>query len=213
MTLKKEAKVLIITILIIYAVIIALFFTKPPSDGYNFIVRLCALLGLASLFIATIMTPFMVQLYKILGKPFVKIHHIFSILGLVLITIHPIAFALYKMDLLVFIPKFDSWIIFWELAGRPALILIYIAVIAGILNTTFKKIPKYWRLIHGLNYIALVFGVVHGILIGTDFKNIIILIIYVSMLIISFVVLFLKRYQKYKRLKAKKKRETIKNTT
>jgi predicted ferric reductase len=161
----------------------------------NFTIRFAALIGYTSMFLATIMTPFMVELYKIFGKPFIKQHHLYSILGLVLITIHPVSFAISKLDITVFIPVFYPWIDFWELAGRPALILIYIAVVAAILR---KKIKK-WKWIHFLNYLALLFGYVHGVLIGTDFQNPGILIIFTAILILLFVTFGLKRYQNFKR--------------
>ena len=63
------------------------------------------------------------------------------------------------MNIAVFVPVFYPFYDFWLLAGRPALILIYIAVAAGILR---KKIPKYWKQIHFLNYVALFFGLIHG---------------------------------------------------
>jgi len=204
MSLKQEAKILIGLILALYIIILILAFFEPFNNPLQLLIRLFALFGLTSMFIATIMTSFMVKLYKLFGKPFIKIHHLFSISGIILISLHPVFFAIDISSTAVFIPKFDSWLIFWELAGRPALYLIYIAIIAGILNSKYKKIPKYWRYIHGLNYIALFFGVIHGILIGTDFQNPIILIIFISMLVLSYGTLLFKRYQKYQRLKNKK---------
>ena len=126
---------------------------------------------------------------------------IYSIMGLILITLHPIAFAISVLDITVFLPVFYPWYDFWSLGGRLALILIYIAVLGALLR---KKIKKNWRIIHTLNYIALFFAYIHGVLIGSDFQNIGILIIFTIMIILSFGVLIYKRYLIYKRKKGKK---------
>ncbi|MFX1354795.1 MAG: hypothetical protein ACFFGP_12585, partial [Promethearchaeota archaeon] len=112
------------------------------------------------------------------------------------------AFAISEMNIGVFIPVFFPFIRFLELAGRLALILIYIATLAAIMR---KKVQKYWRFFHVLNYIALLLAYIHGVLIGTDFRNLGILIIFTIMIIISFGSFGLKRYQSYKRKKKKKK--------
>lgn len=185
-------------ILSLYLLVIILFLMTPIKDSYDFIIRICALLGFTSIFVAIIMTPFMVQIYKYFGKSFIKLHHFFSILGLIFVTAHPIAFAIYQMNVAVFVPVFYPFYDFWLLAGRPALILIYVAVLAGLLR---KKIPNYWKQIHFLNYVALFFGLIHGILIGTDFKNPAILILFSIMTICAFCGLIYKRYAIYKRKK------------
>jgi len=198
MKLNKKSILLILTNLLLFLVVILLQLMTPISDGFNFFIRFCALIGFTSLFITTTMTPFMVQLYKIFGKPFIKLHHIYSILGLILITLHPIVFAISVLDITIFVPIFYPWIDFWRLAGRPALILIYIAVLAAIFR---KKIPKNWKIFHVLNYIALFFAYIHGLLIGTDFKNLGILVIFSIMILVSIGVFVLKRFQNYKRKK------------
>lgn len=202
MNKSTNAFLFYLTILSLYVLVIILFLLTPIKNSYDFVIRICALLGFTSMFVASIMSPFMVQIYKYFGKSFIKLHHFFSIMGLILVTIHPIAFALSKMDIAIFVPVFYPFYDFWLLAGRPALILIYIAVAAGILR---KKIPKYWKQIHFLNYVALFFGLIHGILIGTDFKNPAILILFSLMTICAFCGLIYKRYLLFKRKKNKTK--------
>jgi DMSO/TMAO reductase YedYZ heme-binding membrane subunit len=201
MNLNKKSISLIIADLTLFLIVFFLFLFTPFADFYDFIIRFAALIGFTSMFLATIMTPFMVELYQIFGKPFIKLHHLYSILGLVLITIHPLSFAILALDITVFIPIFYPWIDFWSLAGRPALILIYLAIIAALLR---KKLPKNWRYLHFLNYVALFFGYVHGVLIGTDFQNLGILIIFTLMIVLSLSAFGLKRYQTYKRRKLSK---------
>ncbi|MFX1235663.1 MAG: ferric reductase [Promethearchaeota archaeon] len=202
MELNKKAIVLISINLALFIIVFILFLQTPISDPFYFFIRLGALFGFTAIFIATTMSPFMVQLYKIFGKPFIKQHHIYSIFGLIMITLHPVTFAISEMNIFVFIPVFIPWIRFLELGGRLALILIYIAVLAAIIR---KKIQKYWRFFHILNYFALLLIYIHGLLIGTDFRNIGILIIFTIMLIIAFGSFGLKRYQNYKRKKKLKK--------
>lgn len=194
--------------LLLFIVVFILFLFTPPSDAFSFFIRLGALFGFTSMFIATSMSPFMVQLYKIFGKPFVKQHHIYSIFGLIMITLHPVVFAISVMNILVFIPDVSSWLAFWELAGRPALIIIYIGALAAILRT---KMKKYWRLFHYLNYIALFFAYVHGVLIGTDFQNLGIFTLFTIMLVISIGTFGYKRYQTYTRNQRLKKRQEAAN--
>lgn len=202
MALEKKAIYIIIATVSLYILILVFFLLTPFTDGFNFVIRFGALFGFTSLFITTLMTPFVVQLYKIFGSSFIRIHHLFSIAGLILITLHPVAFAISRLDITVFVPVFDTWYGFWSLGGRLALILIYIAVIGALLR---KKLTKNWRIIHILNYVALFLIYVHGVLIGSDFQNIGIFIIFTIMIVMSFGVLLYKRYLSFKRKKGKSK--------
>ncbi|TFF99420.1 MAG: hypothetical protein EU541_04925 [Promethearchaeota archaeon] len=200
MDITKKGFYFIGVIIALYVWIIILFLAKPiePKDVF---IQLSVLIGFTSLFLAAIITPFMKQVYQMFGTSFIKIHHLFSILGLTLITIHPISIAIIYTAPEVFIPKFDSWEIFWNLAGRPALYLLYVAVVAVIIR---KYLPqKSWRILHGLIYVALVFGYFHGVLIGDDFENMWVMITFTAMMVLLFEVLIYKRYQKYK-MKQKK---------
>ncbi len=196
MNITKKGYYFIGVIIALYAWVTILFFAKP-LDPKDYFIQLSVLIGFTSLFLAAVITPFMKQVYQMFGTSFIKIHHIFSIIGIVLITVHPISIAIIYTAPDAFIPKFDSWIVFWQLAGRPALYLIYIAVAAVLLR---KYLPaKAWRFLHGLNYVALVFGYFHGLLIGDDFKNQWVMITFTAMLVILFEVLIYKRYLTYKR--------------
>ena len=108
--------------------------------------------------VATLITPFLKEITQAFGKPFLRIHHAFSILGIVFITLHPVFNAIQRLSLSVFVPRFDSWITFWRLAGRSAFLILYIALFAALLRV---KAPKYWRPFHALMYIVLLFGIVN----------------------------------------------------
>ncbi len=93
--MKKEGYVFLASIGSIYIAIIILFFLNLGS-GIRIPIRLFALLGLSSMFIASMITPFQKELYKIFKVPFVKIHHYLTIFGLIVITLHPVLFAIEK---------------------------------------------------------------------------------------------------------------------
>lgn len=191
---------LFLTVVLIFALsvsIVAFFVSYQNPLRYS--VRIFALLGFMSLSIAVILTAFLKEVTIYFKKPFLKIHHYFAALGLTLITLHPIALAIARMNPAVFIPTVGSLEAFMINGGRQALIIIYIAFVAVLLR---RQIPKYWRPFHALMYLALFFGIVHANIIGTDFENIYILIAFNALFAASIGAFFLKRYQTY-RLKKK----------
>lgn len=182
----------------LYILIVILFIYIPYTNAFSSMISLFALLGYVSMSIAALMTPFAAELYKIFGKSFIKIHHIFAISGLILITLHPVTLAIYTGNPLVFLPRFDSWIVFWELAGRPALILVYVGAAAGGLRNIYKN---SWKKFHNLLYVALFFGLIHGTLIGSSFKNIFVTVIFYLLFLSVMLAFFYKRHKNHKRRK------------
>ncbi len=184
-------------IILLFAAVTAIMLLIPPLDLYLFSVRLLAIWGYLFMAIAAIMTPYLKQITKNFGRPFLKVHHSFAYTGFFLITAHPVLQAINNRDLSIFLPDFSSWFLFWALAGRPALIILFIALIGVLLR---KKI-KFWRILHALMFLMLLMGLVHGVLIGTDFANRAILILFYilfALVVFSFV---LKRIQKYRSFK------------
>lgn len=179
--LSRKRFVLLAAALPYIAVILAFLLNSKP-DTAHFFIRLFALLGIVTLFLAIISSAFTRWLSITFGRTFKKIHHLLSISGLVLITLHPVVVALNQMDLGIFIPRFDSWDIFWALAGRPALIIIYAVLAAALL---MKTIPRYWRYIHAFAYIAFIFGVVHGLRVGADLQNTPMIVVFILMAVIA----------------------------
>ena len=145
-------------------------------------IRFAGLAGFVLLTVAAASTPFSQKIYRNFGTPFVKFHHLFALSGLILITLHPVFLTIKIMDTSVFIPQFWPISKFPVLAGRPSLILIYIAL-AGILLRRF--IPVYWRAVHALIWVALILGIVHGNLIGTDLKNPGVFILFNALIVVS----------------------------
>jgi DMSO/TMAO reductase YedYZ heme-binding membrane subunit len=154
-----------------------------------------ALYGYLFLAVATLTAPFLKEVAQAFGKPFLKVHHAFSIIGLVFITLHPVFNAVDRVSLSVFVPRFDSWGTFWMFAGRPAFVILYVAFLAAVLRA---KAPKFWHPFHALIYIVLLFGIVHANLIGDDFQNLGIMLIFNSLFVASVASFALKRYRNYR---------------
>ncbi|MDH7594159.1 MAG: hypothetical protein QHG99_07405 [Methanomicrobiales archaeon] len=174
--MSRKGIIFLILIAFIFFVIGALTIASRFEDGdiLGFFVRISALYGFLMMAMAVIMTPFLAEIKKVFGKPFLTVHHIFAGAGTLLATLHPVAFAIQVMDATVFLPSFRSWIEFWALAGRPALLLLYIALCAALLRKRWRQ----WRYAHVLMYVVLLFVIVHANLIGSDFSSFWIRLIY-----------------------------------
>jgi len=152
--------------LVLLVLVIGLMATRPQGSPLGWLARATALLGYLFIFLGIVSSAYMRQVYRILGRPFIGVHHILSVSGLVLVTLHPLAVALDSMSLRVFLPKFDSWLVFLQLGGRPAWYLLVVAALTALLR---KTIGKNWLVIHFLNYVAFWLATVHAVMIGTDF--------------------------------------------
>lgn len=190
---KKGFLILSIIGIIYLAVLLIALFTIPFNPE-NFFLRIAGLWGYITLAAAIIMTAFAKEIYKNLGRPFIKIHHLFAFSGIILITLHPVLSAVSSGTLSVFIPDFSSWYRFWIFAGRPALIILYIALIAAL----FRKKIRSWRIIHAFMTLMLVLGFFHAVLLGSDFKNPAMLFIYSSIFGLVMTAFVIKRVQLYK---------------
>lgn len=195
MVLKREGIMFLLGIAVL-AVIIALLFLPSALEAnpLRAAVRFFGLYGFLLLSVATLTTPFLREVTQAFGKPFLKVHHGFSILGIVFITLHPVFNAIERLSLSVFVPDFASWMSFWRLAGRPAFIILYVAVVAAFLRA---KAPKHWRVFHALMYVMLLFGIVHANLIGNDFENLGVMLIFNALFIASLAGFVIKRYRTY----------------
>lgn len=191
--LSRAGMLLAAVILALYALVAAVVLNAPYENPFTVIARLLALWGYLALAIAAILTPFLLEVMAVFGRPFLGVHHTFAAVGLLLPTLHPVTLAIRSMNPALFIPTFASRERFWLLAGQPALYLLYIAF-AGVLLR--KYIPKYWRWVHGLMYVVLLFAIVHGNLIGTDFRDPIIWALYNTLFVLVVGAFILKRWRK-----------------
>jgi DMSO/TMAO reductase YedYZ heme-binding membrane subunit len=135
------------------------------GDPISLLVRLLALNGYLALAITASMSPFLREIRAVFGRPFLAVHHTLAAFGLAAILLHPLSYALMAGNLAVLLPSTWTWGEFWTYAGRPALVLIFIALIAVSLR---KRYPAHWRPFHMLMYAALALGLVHALLRGTD---------------------------------------------
>jgi len=179
-----------ILILLLYLIPVVTVFLHGFDDFFQFFRRITGLAGIASLFIAILLSLLVRQSKQIFGVTYLKVHHFFSITGLIFISLHPIIMAIDFGTSRIFIPNFSSWNAFLVNAGRPALYLIYIATIAAIMR---RNIGKYWRYIHWLLYIAFILGAIHGILSGSDLRNPALYVLYLAMIITVMIVFLYKR--------------------
>jgi predicted ferric reductase len=126
------------------------------------------MLGYLCVFLATISSIYVRELVRLLGRPFIRAHHIASVTGLLLLLVHPLAAAWELRSMAVFIPVTDSWSGFLRWGGRPALYLMLIGALAAVLR---KPLGRNWRLVHWLNYLVLLLATVHAVLLGSDFRS------------------------------------------
>lgn len=167
----KNARYLILTGLVSLAVVIGLVSLDPlreQESWLTWLVRGAALLGYWAVFLSVLSSAYLRELIRFFGRPFVKVHHVASVTGLALITVHPVAAAIDTSSLAVFLPRFDSLRVFLTLGGRLAWYLVGIASLAALLRANVKR---YWRTIHYLNYIAFFLASIHAALIGTTFSG------------------------------------------
>lgn len=185
----KERNIFIIICSLLSFELIFIAFQLPYENEYQLGIRVTGLVGFASLFASVIFIDFLVEIDEN-GKKKLLYHHLFSIIGIVLITLHPVILAIDKANLAVFIPKFNSWMSFWKLAGSLSLILLYIGFLSGVLIRLYKK---SYKLVHMIVYIALFFGLVHEYLIGTDFQNPFVTIVFVLLYLMAVYIFINKR--------------------
>ena len=199
MTLSRKGYVFLIFVILFTAGVSIFSYSVAYSHPFELSVRLFALNGFLMLSIAAIMTPFLKEIKHHFNKSFIEMHHSFAALGLVLITLHPIALFIQTLNPAIFLPNISSFYLFWLLAGRQALIVIYISLAAALLRQKIPKYWNYWSFIHAFMYLALFFAIIHANLIGTDFENSIIAFIYDGLFVGVIAAFVLKRLQQYRR--------------
>jgi len=199
MFLKKAGILVLLSIIVLSAVIWLLVFPGSEEGFAAQLVMFFGLYGYMLLSVATMTSPFAKEVKQAFGASFTKVHHTFSILGLVFVTLHPVFNAVDSLSLSVFVPNFTSWITFWTFAGRPAFIILYVAFFAAVLR---RKVSKYWQPFHALTYVVLLFGIVHANLLGGDFQTFGIVLIFDALFSASMASFAIKRFKNYRKKKA-----------
>jgi sulfoxide reductase heme-binding subunit YedZ len=150
-----------------FALAAALMLARPYGDTLGLTIRATAILGYEAVFLAALSSADMRLMRRLFGRPFVKVHHLLSIAGLVLMALHPVGVAIGSQDLAVFVPRFDSLRAFLRLGGRPALYLFGLGALTAALR---RPAGRGWRYLHLVNYVAFALVTVHAAAIGTDFQ-------------------------------------------
>ena len=198
MNLILRRSLFLILLISPYVLVLGIILSTHPSEILNTGLRICGLLGFLSLSMGVIMNLLKKEIKTILGQPFLNIHHVFVLTGLVLITIHPMLFALTVSDFSVFIPDTSSILSFLTNGGRVAIILIYIGFLAAIFRSALKG---SWMQIHRIMYLALILGIIHANLLGQDLVDPVIRILYNALAGAVILTGFVKMRHRYRLLK------------
>jgi methionine sulfoxide reductase heme-binding subunit len=165
----------------ILAVVSALVVWRTEGTLLRWLVRDLALLGYIAVFLAIVSSHYKKEVMKIFGRPFLGAHHILSITGAVLLTLHPLGVAWDELDPTVFIPVFVPLYDMLRYGGRIAWYLLAVGALSAVWR---KRVGKSWRKIHNLNYLAFVFGTVHANLLGANFQDLPVRIASIAMLLV-----------------------------
>ena len=141
---------------------------RPNLKPLTWAIHTSAVLGYLCVFTAALSSIYMRELVRWFGRPFVKTHHVVTVTGLVLITLHPLGVALNFGSLSVFVQMATSVEDFFRWGGRWAWYLIGIASLVALFRT---RLRNQWRYVHWLNYLACTLATVHAVLLGSDFQS------------------------------------------
>ena len=192
----KNTHYLVLGGLALVALVALVVATQPRPAPIYWLIRGAALLGYLTIFVSILSSVYLVPLVRFFGRPFVKVHHVASITGLVAMLVHPLSIAWNSGTLSVFVPRFDSLRVFLTLAGRVVWPLVAIAALAAWLR---KPLGKNWRTIHYLNYLAFWLVTAHAILIGSNFQSWVMRGLAIVLALITVAVLVQKRLPRKKK--------------
>lgn len=164
--------------LLVQVLAILVTLVQTPGPALWALVRTLALFGYVTLFWAIVSSEYMRELRKLFGRPFLKVHHTLTVIAWVLISAHPISYAILAGSPSVLVPIFSPLSAFLQWAGRTALYLFALATLAGLLRKTIKA---YWKSVHKINYVAFILVFVHAWLIGTDLSSVLLRILWAVM--------------------------------
>lgn len=155
------AYLVILTCTVINAAIVLALASTP---GLYAAARGTALVGYQFVFLAVISSASVRPLVRTYRKPFIRLHHWVSITGLALLVLHPLLLVIVLRSTAILTAAYTSGE-FLRNAGSPALTALVLASLAAALRT---RINTVWRYVHWLNYVALLLGTAHAVLLGTS---------------------------------------------
>jgi methionine sulfoxide reductase heme-binding subunit len=188
-------------IMIVLGIVAVLFIggillVQPVPSFPPMLVRFLALAGYLGVFVAALSSLYMRELVQIMGRPFIKIHHAFSLTALGLLVAHGLSVAITWADASVLIPTFSPLSMLFRNGGRVA---IYLLVIAVVTAWQRKALSSSWRWIHLLNYVAFLFATAHANLLAGNFGHPIPRVVSILMALVLMGVLVLRRVRAAKR--------------
>ena len=179
-----------VVLLVLVAIVVWL---GPGGPALYRFIRVAALLGYSTVFLSILSSAYLRELVQLFGRPFIRVHHVISVTGLIVITAHPIAVAWQSGTLAVFVPKVSSLAGFLDWGGSVAWYLIGLAAVAALVR---KSLKRSWRIIHYVNYLAFVLATVHAIRLGADVQQTYLMIITIVMALAVVAVFAQKRISK-----------------
>jgi len=171
----------------------------PLSASTEGVIRVAAVSGYLTIFLAVLSSNYMRELTRFFGRAFVRVHHVASLTALVALLVHAATVVWRAGSVSVVVPLLSSARAFFSQGGRPALWLILIAAAVALLR---KKIGTQWKMIHRLNYLAFLLGTIHAQMLGRNFQHLAVRIVSAAMAASVVVVFVLKR-----RTEARRKRQ------
>ena len=196
--MKRAGYYFVALIIAIYLIALYAVASNAIIGSMNFGVRVFALTGFYFLAWAALMSPFLIEISRKFGTSFIRLHHAFAIVGLVSTVAHPIVLSIQIASLAIFVPSFGSLDGFFRNGGRVA---IYIILFSALVAVFRKRLGRSWRPLHAIIYIAFILAIVHGALIGNDFRDPAIIAIFYGLFAATMGALVLKRYRNYSKRK------------
>jgi sulfoxide reductase heme-binding subunit YedZ len=192
---KRNTWVLVLMVPAVFGVALLVQRVAPVEGWQSWLVRGLALSGYLLVFLAAVSAASLPALAKAFGRPFIGVHHVATLAGFAAMLAHPLTYSLAFGSLEPLVPRADSLYDFLLWAGRPALALFIVAVVAALLRMAFKK---GWRFFHLVVYLAFILVTIHANLIGTSFQSPVVRVVSWAMAAAATVVFVRRRLQRRK---------------
>ncbi len=189
------AGAIVVVFLAVAAVVVGLPNPTPVTLG----IRIAVLWGVLAMGIAALMTPFLAEVRRVFGSPFLGVHHVFAGFGLAANTLHPVLVAVRSSSFLVFVPTLPFLDRYAMNAGRISLPLVYVAVVGALVRARFAE----WRYFHLVIYLGFLAGLFHGMFMSRFFfGNLFLTALYLGLGVAVVGAFVAKRWQRRKRAPA-----------
>jgi sulfoxide reductase heme-binding subunit YedZ len=165
---KRNTWILVLVVPAVFGLSLLVQRVAPVEGWQSWLVRSLALTGYLLVFLAALSSASLPVLAKAFGRPFIAVHHVATFAGFAAMVAHPLAYSVAFGSFEPLVPRVDSVAEFFLWAGRPALALFIVAVVAALLRVAFKK---GWRFVHLVTYLAFILVTVHANLIGRTFQG------------------------------------------